>query len=220
SATAGDALIRCELCQIAIQMTRQLNRLVRGRAEALSLLSLMLLQHSRSKARVDAAGSLVLLEDQDRGLWDRRAITEGTMLLEKALFARQPPGPFQLQAAIAAVHANAVSPEATDWQEIRALYDGLLKFQDTPVVRLNRAVAIGMAEGADAGLQVLELMKTSQALMRHHLFHSAKAGLLLRSGRNDAACESYRAALALAQNGTERDFLVQRIEALEAGGVQ
>ncbi|MCZ6642469.1 MAG: sigma-70 family RNA polymerase sigma factor [Gammaproteobacteria bacterium] len=220
SATAGDALIRFELCQIAIQMTRQLNRLVRGRAEALSLLSLMLLQHSRSKARVDAAGRLVLLEDQDRGLWDRRAITEGTMLLEKALLARQPPGPFQLQAAIAAVHANAVSPEATDWQEIRALYDGLLKFQDMPVVRLNRAVAIGMAEGADAGLQVLELMKTSQALMRHHLFHSAKAGLLLRSGRNDAACESYRAALALAQNGTERDFLVQRIEALEAGGVQ
>lgn len=162
SATAGDALIRFELCQIAIQMTRQLNRLVRGRAEALGLLSLMLLQHSRSTARVDAAGKLVLLEDQDRRLWDRGAITEGTMLLEKALLARQAPGPFQLQGAIAAVHANAATPAATDWQEIRALYDGLLKFQDTPVVRLNRAVAIGMADGADAGLEVLELMNASR----------------------------------------------------------
>jgi len=197
-----------------------LNRLVRGRAEALSLLSLMLLQHSRSTARVDAAGKLVLLEDQDRGLWDRGAITEGTMLLEKALLARQPPGPFQLQGAIAAVHANAASPAATDWQEIRALYDGLLKFQDTPVVRLNRAVAIGMADGADAGLEVLELMNASRAMMRHHLFHSAKAGLLLRSGRNSEACKSYREALVLARNGIEKDFLLQRIEALEAGGVQ
>lgn len=220
SATAGEALIRFELCQIAIQMTRQLNRLVRGHAEALSLLSLMLLQHSRSKARVNAAGKLVLLEDQDRALWDRRAITEGTLLLEKALLARQPPGAFQLQAAIAAIHANAASPQATDWQEIRALYDGLLKVQDTPVVRLNRAVAIGMADGADTGLEVLELMNTSQAMMRHHLFHSAKAGLLLRSGQSDAACKSYRLALALARNGTEQEFLAGRIEALEAAGVQ
>jgi RNA polymerase sigma-70 factor (ECF subfamily) len=213
AATAGEALVRFELCSIAIQLARQLNRLVRGHAEALCLLSLMLLQHSRSRARVDDTGRLVLLEDQDRDLWDRQAITEGTFLLEKALLLRQTPGPFQIQAAIAAVHANAPTADATDWQEIRALYDSLKNFQDTPVVCLNRAVAIGMADGPAAGLQELELLSAATEMQRYHLFHSARAALLLRSGDRPGALASYREALLLAKNGTEKAFLEEKIAA-------
>ena len=218
SATDGDSLIRRDLCQIAIGLARRVNRLMRGHAEALGLLALMLMQHSRHRARVDASGRLVLLEDQDRSLWDRGAIEEGTVLLEKALLMRQPPGPYQIQAAIAAVHANSPTPAATDWQEIRALYDRLLRVQNSSVVRLNRAVAVAMADGVDAGLAAIDELAADRAMTGFHLFHSARAGLLERAGCAADALESYRSALTLTRNEAERDFISERIQALEAAG--
>jgi RNA polymerase sigma-70 factor (ECF subfamily) len=215
AATDGSDLIRPDLCSLAIALTRRLNRLLRGHAEALALLALMLLQDSRSGGRLDPEGYLVLLEDQDRTRWDHGKIREGTVLLEKALQLRQAPGPYQIQAAIAAVHANAPSARETNWAEISALYDALRKVADTPVVRLNRAVALAMAGGAAAGLAELDRLDSIPALQGYHPYHAARGALLWRLGRTDAALASYRRALGLVKNESEMRFIRARIDVIE-----
>jgi RNA polymerase sigma-70 factor (ECF subfamily) len=217
AATDGGDLMRPDLCALAITLMRRVNRLLRGQAEALALLALMLLQHSRADSRLDPHGHLVLLEDQDRARWDAAKIREGTVLLEKALQLRQPPGPYQIQAAISAVHANARSARETDWQEISALYDALRKVADTPVVRLNRAVALAMARGAAAGLAELDRLGSIPALQGYHPYHAARGALLWRLGRSEAALASYRRALGLVRNGAEREFIRQRVALIERG---
>lgn len=215
AATGGDGLIRPALCALAIALTRRLNRLLRGHAEALALLALMLLQHARSRGRTDTDGHLVLLEDQDRTSWNAAEIREGTVLLEKALHLRQAPGTYQIQAAIAAIHANAPSAKDTDWQEITALYDALRRVADTPVVRLNRAVAVAMARGAAAGLAELSRLSSIPSLRGYHPFHTARGALLWRLGEAEAALDAYRRALGLARNAPERAFLRSQIESIE-----
>lgn len=218
AATEGEDLTRPDLCALAITLVRRLNRLLRGRAEALALLALMLLQQARMQGRTDPDGHLVLLEHQDRSRWNQAGIREGTMLLEKALHLRQPPGPYQIQAAIAAVHANAPSAGETDWAEISALYDALRRVSDTPVVRLNRAVAVAMDRGAAAGLAELDRLRGVPAMQAYHPFHTARGALLWRLGQAEAAVEAYRRALGLAKNGSERAFLRRRIGLIERAG--
>ncbi|MCZ6889409.1 MAG: sigma-70 family RNA polymerase sigma factor [Gammaproteobacteria bacterium] len=217
AATDGDDLIRHGLCREAIRLMRVVNRLQRGHAEALALLALMLLQDSRARARVDDRGRLVLLEDQDRGLWDRSKILEGTALLEKALALRQKPGAFQIQAAIAALHANA-APSDTDWREIAALYERLLLFQNTPVVRLNRAVAVFMSGARQRALRLMEEIETDRHMRDYCLFHSAHGGLLARAGDYSAALTCYLRAQALVSNKAERDFIEARIVEMRRNG--
>lgn len=211
TATGGTKLLQPELCELAIGLARRLNRLLRGQAEAIALLALMLLTHARSPARTDPAGRLVLLEDQDRSLWRHDFIREGSVLLDKALALKQPPGPYQLQAAIAALHGNASSAADTDWTEIVALYDALRRVADTPVVRLNRAVAVAMASGAAAGLAELDRLRDIPALAAHHPYHLARAALLERLERHEAAIACYRRALALARNSAETEFILARL---------
>lgn len=217
AATSGEALLRRELCTLAIGLTRRLVRMQRGHAEALALLALMLLQDARSGGRLDASGHLVLLEAQDRSRWDPARIREGRVLLEKALLLRQAPGPYQIQAAIAALHAEAGEPGATDWAQICALYDTLMRLQDTPVVRLNRAVAVAMSRGAAAGLLELDRLKRLPALTAFHPFHAARGALLVRLERPVEALACYRTALGLARNGAEVEFLRARVAELETG---
>jgi RNA polymerase sigma-70 factor (ECF subfamily) len=207
SATAGDELVRRELSDEAIRLGKLLAVLMPDEGEALGLLALMLLQDSRRSARTDATGELVLLEDQDRSRWDQARIEEGLRVLDRALALRQP-GPYQLQAAIAALHARATRPEETDWAQISALYDELAHVSPSPVVELNRAVAVAMAEGAELGLALLEELEDLQG---YHLLHAARADLLRRSGRAREAAESYARALALAANPVERSFLERRL---------
>ena len=208
SATAGDALVRRELSAEAIRLTRTLAELMPDEPEVLGLLSLMLLQDSRRDARVGPDGELVLLENQDRSRWDRSQIEEGTRILDDALRRRQP-GPYQVQAAIAATHARASTPQETDWSEIAALYDRLAIFQPSPVVELNRAVAIAMSGSLEEGLRIIDALR--DRLDRYHLFHAARADLLRRLGRPDEAASDYRRALAQATNEVERRFLAERI---------
>ena len=215
SPTVGDDVVNRGLCRQAIRTTRSLVRMKRGHAEALALLALLLLLDSHADARADATGNLVLLEDQDRALWDRRAIDEGRVLLEKALALHQAPGPFQVQAAIAAVHAEAARFDETDWPQIVALYDHLVKLTDSDVVRVNRAVAIGMARTPEKGLDALEAIGTSDELARYQPYHAARAGLLFRAGRTAEALIAYRAALTGERNGSTRRFFARRIAALE-----
>jgi RNA polymerase sigma-70 factor (ECF subfamily) len=210
-ASTSGSLVRSELCDEAIWLTRTLIELLPGQPEAAGLLALMLLQHSRSGARTDAAGHLVLLEDQDRSRWDHSMIDEGLEVLERALAAGRP-GEYQLQAAIAAQHARAPRPEDTDWPQIAALYGQLATFHPSAVVRLNRAVAIAMADGPAAGLPLVEA--EADELDGYHLFHSARADLLRRLGRDSEAAESYRRALQLATNPAERVFLEGRLAGL------
>ena len=186
--------------------------LLPGEPEPAGLLALMLLHHARSAARAGAEGELVLLADQDRTRWDRQAIASALPLVDRALTARHPPGPYALQAAIAAVHAQAARPEDTDWRQIAALYGELARAQPTPVVELNRAVAVAMAEGPDAGLALID--GVAGALEGYHLLHAARADLLRRGGRADEAARAYRRALALAANGAERAFLQRRLDEL------
>ena len=214
SPTAGDEVVNRTLCREAIRTTRSLVRLLRGHAEASALLALLLLLDAHAEARTGADGNLVLLEDQDRTRWDRRAIDEGLVLLEKALALRQPPGPFQVQAAIAAVHAEAERFEVTDWAQIVALYDHLVKLTDSDVVRVNRAVAIGMERSPDEGLEALAAIGSTDELARYQPFHAARAGLLFRAGRSGEALAAYRAAVAGERNGAVRRFFEKRIEAL------
>jgi RNA polymerase sigma-70 factor, ECF subfamily len=206
-ATGGDELVRADLCDEAIRLGKLLAVLMPDEAEALGLLALMLLQDARREARVGADGSLVLLEDQDRTRWDRGRIAEGLRVLERAASLRAN-GPYQLQAAIAAVHSRAASPAATDWPAIVALYDRLLCLTPSPVVELNRAVAVAMADGPAHGLELVDALT---GLERYHLLHATRADLLRRLGRIDEARESYRRALELTGNAAEREFLERRL---------
>jgi RNA polymerase sigma-70 factor (ECF subfamily) len=207
SATAGTELLRPQLCAEAIRLTKLLAALMPDEPEPLGLAALMLFQDSRRGARVGPDGELVLLQDQDRGAWDATEIAEGVRLLERAL-AHGRPGSYQLQAAIAALHAQAESAADTDWPQIAALYAELERRAPSPVVALNRAVAVAMSQGPEAGLQLIEQI---DGLDRFHLLHSARADLLTRLGRTDEAQAAYATALQLASNPAERRFLRQRL---------
>lgn len=209
-ATSGDALIRRELCAEAIRLGRVLCEIDRAEPESLGLLALMLLHDSRRHARVDTAGMLVTLEAQDRSRWDREQTGDGLALVDAALRQGRV-GPYQLQAAIAAVHAAAASAEDTDWAQIAALYGELAQIDPSPVVLLNRAVAVGMSAGPEHGLALIEELC---GLDRYYLFHAARADLLRRLGFASAAAEAYRRALALTANGAERAYLERRLAAL------
>jgi RNA polymerase sigma-70 factor (ECF subfamily) len=213
SATAGEAVVRHDLCEEAIRLGKLLSVLMPDEADVLGLLSLMLLQDSRRDARTDAHGQLVLLGDQDRTVWNREQIEEGLRVLERALSLRRP-GPYQLQAAIAALHAEARDSDRTDWAQIAALYLQLEHATDSPVVTLNRAVAVAMAEGYEQGLALMEGLP----LDGYHLYHAARADLLRRLERHEEAAVAYRRALELTRNEPERRFLSGRLEEIELLG--
>ncbi len=209
SAAAGAGVTRAELTAEAIRLGRLLTEL-RPEPEVIGLLSLMLLQESRHVARTSPAGELILLENQDRSLWNREQIAEGVALLEKALKSRRF-GAYTLQAAIAAVHAKAESAAATDWRQIVALYDRLLRIHPSPVVQLNRAVAVAMCDGPEAGLTLIDAALKHGELANYYLAHSARADMYRRLGRKAEARSSYEKALALTQQEPERQFLQERI---------
>jgi RNA polymerase sigma-70 factor (ECF subfamily) len=213
AATAGDGPARHDLCAEAIRLTRTLAELRPAEPEIEGLLALMLLQSSRRDARLDDEGELVTLEDQDRSRWDAAAIEEGLALVETAL-GRGSAGPYQLQAAIAACHASAPTAEATDWPQIAALYGELVKRVPSPVVELNRAVAVAMADGPEAGLALVTAMQEDQRLAGYHLLPATRGDLLRRLGRLPEAAEAYRSALDLATNEADRRFLARRITTL------
>ncbi|HZB03412.1 MAG TPA: RNA polymerase sigma factor [Actinomycetota bacterium] len=214
SATAGDGLLRRELCAEAIRLGRVLAELMPDEPEVQGLLALMLLQDSRREARVGPVGELVLLEDQDRSRWDRAEIEEGVQLLDAAL-RRGRAGPYQVQAAIAAVHARASRPEDTDWPQIALLYERLAALLPSPVIALNRAVAVAMAESPARGLELMEPL--AETLDRYHLFHSARADLLRRLDRREDSAAAYRRALELTENAVERRFLERRLGEVTEG---
>jgi RNA polymerase sigma-70 factor (ECF subfamily) len=211
SASAGESVTRAELSQEAIRLGRLIVELL-PEAEAMGLLALMLLQESRRTARSRPDGELVLLEDQDRGLWNRELIAEGVELTTRALRTRMF-GPYCLQAAIAAVHAEAPSAADTDWSEIIGLYDALSRLDASPVIALNRAVAVAMRDGPAAGLALVEGLMG--ALEGYHLAHAVRADLCRRLGRKEEAIASYEKALALSRQGPERRFLERRIAELQ-----
>jgi len=213
SASAGDDLIRQELCTEAIRLARVLSALMPEEPGVLGLVALLLLQDSRRRARVTPEGALVLLEDQDRSLWDRGQIQEGCGLLERAL-RRRVPGIYQLQAAIAAVHCEAPTAAETDWAQIVALYGALLKMHPSPVMALNQAVAVAMLEGPERGLELVDLLDNSGSLREYLFFHSTRADFLRRLGRIDEARAAFVKALQLAGNRFERRFLEQRLAGL------
>jgi RNA polymerase sigma-70 factor (ECF subfamily) len=213
SATSGVSLTRADLSAEAIRLGRMLSQLMPEEPENEGLLALMLLQDSRRDARVSPDGHLVTLEEQDRSLWKRDQIAEGLFLVERAL-RRRAPGPYQIQAAISALHSQALVASATDWSQIVALYDELLRFHDSPVVRLNKAVAIAMAEDLELGLALVDSLAKTGDLANYHLLHAARADLLRRLARNEDAREAYMRALALASNEVERDYLQRRLDAL------
>jgi RNA polymerase sigma-70 factor, ECF subfamily len=214
AAAQGDALVRRELCAEAIRLARVVRALLSDPSvEVDGLLALMLLSDARREARVDARGDLVLLADQDRGKWDRAEIDEGRTLLRAAL-RRGRPGPYALQAAIAAVHADAAHAADTDWPQIAALYGALEAIHPTPVVALNRAVAVAMAEGPEAGLRRMDGLAAELDHYPH--FHSARADLLRRLGRLDEAAAAYRAALPRIDNEAERRFISRRLAEVQS----
>ena len=210
AASAGDSLVRRELCAEAVRLGRVLAELMPDEGEALGLLALLLLHDARRETRVGPAGELVLLEDQDRERWDRAEIGEGIRVLDRAM-RRGPPGPYRLQACIAALHAAAPTAGATDWHRIAALYDRLMAIAGSPVVALNRAVAVAMVEGPDAGLSLMDTLAASGDLDGYHLLHAGRADLLRRLGRNGEAAIAYRRALALTANPVEQAFLTRRL---------
>ncbi len=212
---SGGSLLRVDLCDEAIRLGRVLADLLPGEPETEGLLALMLLQHSRRDARTDGNGDLVLLEDQDRSRWDHEMIDEGLAMVDATL-GRGRPGPYQVQAAIAALHARAPRPEDTDWPQIAALYGVLAAMVPSPVVELNRAVAVAMADGPEHGLRMLEPLAAE--LGGYHLFHSARADLLRRLHRDGEAGEAYLRALELAGNPAERRFLERRLAEVDPSG--
>ena len=212
-ASAGDRLVRRELTGEAIRLARVVAGLMPDEAEVLGLLALMLLHDARRETRTGPAGELVLLEDQDRGRWDRARIGEGQALLDRAIRMRRV-GPYQLQAAIASIHDEAASNDATDWAQIAALYRILGEMQPSPVVELNRAVAIAMADGPAAGLALVERLAANGQLDDYPYLHSTRADLLRRLDRRADAAVAYRRALELTANTAERAFLERRIEEL------
>ena len=211
AASSGDALVRRDLCGEAIRLARLTAGLMPDEPEAAGLLALMLLQDSHQDARTDDLGRLVLLEDQDRERWDGAEIAEGLALVRRALRPGRP-GPYALQAAIAAVHAEAPSAAETDWPQVAGLYLELLKQLPTPVVALNRAVAVAMAYGPDQGLELVDELAAEGTLDGYHLLHAARADLLRRLGRSGEARTAYELALATATNPVERAFLAQRLD--------
>src|SRR3989454_4705417 len=213
SAAAGAEVTRAELTGEAIRLGRLLTEL-QPEPEVIGLLSLMLLQESRHAARTSPAGELILLENQDRSLWNREQIAEGLALVQKALKSRRF-GAYTLQAAIAAVHAEADSVAATDWRQIVALYDRLVRIHPSPVVQLNRAVAIAMRDGPEAGLAHIDAVLEHGELANYYLAHSARADMYRRLGRTAEARSSYEKALALTQQEPERQFLQERIRQLK-----
>jgi RNA polymerase sigma-70 factor (ECF subfamily) len=217
AATRGEALVRTDLCAEAIGVGRLLRTLLAPQppAEASGLLALMLLHDARREARLDAAGDLVVLEEQDRRRWDRAQIAEALPFVEEAL--RGGPGPFGLQAAIAALHCQATRAEDTDWLQIVRLYDVLERAQPSPVVSLNRAAAVAMADGPRPALALIDALAAAGELDRYHLLHAARADLLRRLGRTAAAAESYQRALKLVTNDAERRFLERRLHEVQAG---
>ena len=219
NASSGDALIRHELSSEAIRLTQILNQLLADdpnlteNAEALGLLALMLLHDARRTARVDGSGELILLEEQNRSLWYKEQIEMGTAVLERALAMKQP-GPYQIQAAIAALHDQAATPQETDWPQIAGLYQALQQYTNSPVVVLNWAVAVAMAEGPMRGLALLDELAETGTLDHYHLFHAARADLLRRAGFRDEAYDAYTIALDLCQNAVEKRFLRRRLAEL------
>jgi RNA polymerase sigma-70 factor (ECF subfamily) len=218
-ATSGESLVRRELCAESIRLTRVLVELMPDEPEVLGLLALMLLHDARRDARVGPAGELVLLDDQDRSRWDRARIDEGRAALDRAMRMRRP-GPYQLQAAIAALHDDAATASDTDWRQIAALYDALMRHAPSPVVALNGAVAVAMASGPEAGLRLIDDLADAGELTDYPYLHAAQADLLRRLGRWDEAAEAYRRAEGLTSNAAERAFLARRIRELAgaAGG--
>jgi RNA polymerase sigma-70 factor, ECF subfamily len=217
SATAGEDLVRRDLCAEAIRLARVLTSLMPAEPEATGLLALMLLTDSRKAARLDEDGDMVTLEEQDRTRWDAAEIAEGLGLLEAALRHRQA-GQYQLQAAIAACHAQAADPADTDWPQIALLYGQLHQVVPSAVIELNRAVAVAMADGPEAGLEVVEQLEASGQLGGYYLLTATRADLLRRLGRRSEAAASYRAALEIAATEPERRFLASRLEEVTAPG--
>ncbi len=211
--SSGDAPTRADLSSEALRLGRLLLSLL-PEPEVAGLLALMLLTEARRAARTDAAGDPVLLDDQDRALWDRALIAEGERLVEQALRSRRF-GPYSLQAAIAAVHAEAPRPEDTDWEQIVGLYDVLLRAAPSPVIALNRAVAVAMRDGPEAGLALIDGLLADGGLDGYYLAQAARADLCRRAGRIEEARAAYRAALALCQQGAQRAFLEKRLAALD-----
>ena len=210
SASAGADLVRQGLCAEAIRLAQALAQLMPDEPEASGLLALMFFQDARRTTRVDDAGDLVRLADQDRARWDRGEIEDGTRILDAAL-RRGRPGPYQVQAAIAACHATAANPADTDWPEIAALYGELARLAPSPVVELNRAVAVAMADGPAAGLELVAALDASGALRGYHLLPATRADLLMRLERRAEAAASYAEALDLAGTDSERRFLTRRL---------
>ena len=208
-ATSGDTPIRGELCGEAIRLCRVLVDLLPQSAEARGLLALMLLHDSRRKARLTPTGELVLLDEQDRSLWDSSQIREGTAILDQAI-ALHDPGPYQVQAAISALHAEAKTAKATDWQQIAALYDTLVTMTPSVVVEVNRAVAVAMARGAQDGLQML--LRLEGQADNFYPYHAALADILRRTNQREAAADAYEQALALCSNSAERAYLQRRLD--------
>jgi RNA polymerase sigma-70 factor (ECF subfamily) len=215
SASAGADLMRLGLCAEAIRLARALSQLMPDEPEALGLLALMFFHDARRGTRVDDAGDLVRLEDQDRSRWDAGEIGEGVAILDAAL-RRGRPGAYQVQAAIAACHATASDAADTDWAQIAALYGELARLVPSPVVELNRAVAVAMADGPGAGLELVMALDASGALRGYHLLPAIRADLLLRLGRRDEAAAGFREALGLVGTDSERRFLTRRLAELTA----
>jgi RNA polymerase sigma-70 factor (ECF subfamily) len=209
-ATGGETLTRGDLCGEAIRLCWVLVSLLPESAEARGLLALMLLHDSRRETRSDADGNLVLLEDQDRSRWDRDKIREGIAILDEALQLRAP-GVYQIQAAISALHAEAATPEATDWPQIAALYGSLVDMMPSPVVEVNRAVAVAMAQSPNVGLVLLYRI---EGVEDYYPYHVARADLLRRTNQREAAADAYERALTLCQNSAERAFLQRRLDDL------
>ena len=216
SATAGSDLIRQNLSAEAIRLGRVLVRLMPSEPETAGLLALMVMHDARRAARLDPAGDLVTLEDQDRSRWDSAEIGEGVSVLEAALGQRQP-GPYQIQAAIAACHVTAARAADTDWAQIARLYEQLARFLPTPVVALNHAVAVGLAEGPQPGLDLVTALETGGRLAGYYLLPATKADMYRRLGRASDAAACYREALALAGTDAERRFLSRRLAETSRG---
>jgi RNA polymerase sigma-70 factor, ECF subfamily len=214
-ATQGEALVRTDLCSEGIRLGRLVTTLLAPQppAEATALLALMLLHDSRRAARIDESGDIVLLEDQDRSLWNQRQIAEALPLVRDAI--RGGPGQFALQAAIAALHCQATRPELTDWPQILRIYDLLEGVQPSPIVSLNRAVAVAMVEGPRAALALIDELATGGELDQYHLLHAARGDLLRRIGSAAAAAKSFARALELATNSSERRFLERRLREVQ-----
>lgn len=214
AASGGEAHLRAPLCGEAIRLGRLLLRLYPSEPEIMGLLALMLLQHARTPARLDADGNIILLENQDRTLWNREMIAEGLALVEKAVRHRRP-GPYQLQAAIAALHAQAERPEETDWTQISLLYLTLERMTPSPVITLNRAVAVFKASGAEQALNLVEPLKVK--LDGYFYFHGVRGALLKELGRVEEARQAFSRAIALARTPAEAAHIRQQLDALEAG---